>query len=82
VAAAPARAAEPDPRRSEPGPAGWILAGLVLTVAAAVVLRFVTRSDLWLDEALTVNLAKLPLSDLREALRHDGAPPLFYVLLH
>ena len=59
-----------------------MLAALLLTVAAGVVFRFVTRSDLWLDEALTVNVAKLPLSDLREALRHDGAPPLFYVLLH
>jgi hypothetical protein len=82
VAAAPARAADPDSLRTEPGPTGWILAGLVLTVVAGVVFRFVTRSDLWLDEALTVNIAKLPLSDLRDALRQDGAPPLYYVLLH
>jgi uncharacterized membrane protein len=57
-----------------------ILAGLV--VAAGLVFRFVTRSELWLDEALSVNIARLPFSDLREALRHDGAPPLYYVLLH
>ena len=43
---------------------------------------FYTRSDLWLDEALSVNIARLPLVDLHEALRHDGAPPLYYVLLH
>jgi hypothetical protein len=60
----------------------WALVVAVLVVAAGVVLRFVTRSDLWLDEALTVNIARLPLSDLHEALRHDGAPPLFYLLLH
>jgi hypothetical protein len=41
-----------------------------------------TRSALWLDEALTVNLARLPLSQLQGALKHDGAPPLYYVLLH
>jgi mannosyltransferase len=54
----------------------------VLAIAAGVVLRFVTRSALWLDEALTVNIAALPLGDLEQALRHDGHPPLYYVLLH
>jgi hypothetical protein len=53
-----------------------------LVVAVGIVLRFWTRSDLWLDEALTVNIARLPLHRLPNALRHDGAPPLFYVLLH
>jgi mannosyltransferase len=55
------------------------LAGVVV---AGVVLRFVQRSPLWLDEALSVNIARLPLGDLFEALRHDGHPPLYYVLLH
>jgi hypothetical protein len=82
VAAAPARATDPDAGRADPGPPRWLVVGLLLTVAAGLAFRFVTRSDLWLDEALTVNIAKLPLSDLRDALRHDGAPPLFYVLLH
>lgn len=63
----------------------WRVAGIAavgVVLAAAVVLRFVTRSDLWLDEALSVNIARLPLSDLHGALERDGAPPLFYVLLH
>jgi hypothetical protein len=51
-------------------------------VAAGVVLRFVQRSPLWLDEALSVNIAGLPVGDLLEALRHDGHPPLYYLLLH
>ncbi|HEX2737911.1 MAG TPA: glycosyltransferase family 39 protein, partial [Acidimicrobiia bacterium] len=59
-----------------------IVAGIVIVIAAGVVLRFVARSDLWLDEALSVNIARLPLDQLREALRHDGAPPLYYLLLH
>jgi len=60
----------------------------VIAVAAAVViaiglvLRFWTRSQLWLDEALTVNIARLPVRHIPGALRRDGAPPLFYVLLH
>jgi 4-amino-4-deoxy-L-arabinose transferase-like glycosyltransferase len=57
-----------------------VVVGLVLAVS--IVLRFVTRSDLWLDEALSVNIARLPLGDIPDALRRDGAPPLYYVLLH
>ncbi|HUP84179.1 MAG TPA: glycosyltransferase family 39 protein [Acidimicrobiales bacterium] len=49
---------------------------------AGIVLRTSTRSELWLDEALTVNLANVPLGHLTEALRRDGAPPLYYALLH
>ncbi len=56
--------------------------GVVVVMVAAVVLRFWTRSDLWLDEALTVNIARLPLHELPSYLRRDGAPPLYYVLLH
>jgi mannosyltransferase len=56
--------------------------GVVLVVAASVLLRFWTRSGLWLDEALTVDIARLPLHAIPEALKHDGAPPLYYYLLH
>jgi 4-amino-4-deoxy-L-arabinose transferase-like glycosyltransferase len=56
--------------------------GFALVLVVGAVLRFWTRSALWLDEALTVDIAKLPLHDLHAALRRDGAPPLYYVLLH
>ena len=56
--------------------------GTVLVMVAALVLRFWTRSDLWLDEALTVNIARLPIHEIPSYLRRDGAPPLFYLLLH
>ncbi len=59
-----------------------IAVGVVAVMVAALVLRFWTRSDLWLDEALTVNIARLPLHQIPSFLRRDGAPPLFYVLLH
>jgi len=55
---------------------------VALVVGAGLVLRFVTRSPLWLDEALSVNIASLPIGEIPEALRHDGHPPLYYVLLH
>ncbi len=61
-------------------------AAVAVTVAsvlvAGVVARFLTVSPLWLDEALTVNIARLPLGDMFVALRHDGAPPLYYLILH
>lgn len=60
----------------------WIGAGIVVAFAVALVLRFLSLSHLWLDESLSVNIAKLPLGDIPAALRHDGAPPLYYVLLH
>src|ERR1700676_2257923 len=53
-----------------------------LLFVVGLVLRFWTRSHLWLDEALTVNIAALPLRQIPGALRHDGAPPLYYAILH
>jgi hypothetical protein len=55
---------------------------LACVAVAGVVLRFVTESDLWLDEALSANIAALPVGDLFDALARDGHPPLYYLLLH
>ncbi|MDQ1497434.1 MAG: hypothetical protein QOI86_774 [Actinomycetota bacterium] len=76
----PAPAPAGAPRRT---PWGALGAGAVgAAVAVGILVRFVARSHLWLDEALTVNIAAVPLRSLTEALRHDGAPPLYYVVLH
>ncbi|HYD10889.1 MAG TPA: hypothetical protein VEA78_12380, partial [Acidimicrobiales bacterium] len=64
------------PARAVPG----ILAGVA--VAVGVALRVASTSDLWLDEALSVHIAELPLGDMIDALRRDGHPPLYYLLLH
>lgn len=59
---------------------------LVLVTAlftlVGIVLRFLPRRALWLDEALSANIASLPLSEIPAALEHDGHPPLYYFLLH
>ena len=59
---------------------------LPVAIAVALVLgvlaRLSTRSGLWLDEALSVHIARLPLGEIPAALRRDGAPPLYYLLLH
>src|SRR6478752_3738779 len=59
-----------------------VVLAVVGVVALGVVLRFVCQSDMWADEVLSVNIAKLPFDRLMPALRHDGAPPLYYLLLH
>jgi mannosyltransferase len=59
-----------------------LVAVVAVAVVAGTVVRFWPRSDLWLDEALSVNIARLPIGDIGEALRRDGHPPLYYLLLH
>jgi 4-amino-4-deoxy-L-arabinose transferase-like glycosyltransferase len=71
--------AEPRPRSGHPA---GLFAGAGTIIAAGLFLRFFTTSHLWLDEALSVNIARLPMSHLVDALRHDGAPPLYYAVLH
>jgi 4-amino-4-deoxy-L-arabinose transferase-like glycosyltransferase len=61
----------------------WIGGFLVLVIAGSTYLR--TRDiggQYWMDEALAVGIASHPLSAIPEVLRHDGSPPLYYVLLH
>jgi hypothetical protein len=61
---------------------GWLVV-VGLALAGGLVLRLVvTRTPLWLDEAQSVAIARLPLSEIPGALRQDGHPPLYYALLH
>lgn len=82
----PARTARPARGATPPSTSDWrsivLAAGAAVAIAVGIVLRFTTRSSLWLDESLTVEFASLPLTDIPHALRQDGAPPLFYLLLH
>jgi mannosyltransferase len=60
----------------------WLLGAGILVTVVGVVLRFTCPSALWLDETISVNISRLPLTQIPTALSHDGAPPLYYVLLH
>jgi hypothetical protein len=75
----PAVPQPPDARRV---PSWLVTLSLVGVGVLGAALRLWTPSKLWLDEALSVNIASLPLGDMFEALKHDGHPPLYYVLLH
>ena len=67
--------AEPDTQKDRDArPEIVVLA--VVALAIGLFTRFVTRSSLWLDEALSVNIAQLPIGEITEALKHDGHPPL------
>lgn len=54
----------------------------VACTAVGVVMRWWPRSALWLDEAQSVSFAELAVRSIPHALREDGAPPAYYVLLH
>ncbi len=73
----------PESRRP-PAPPGtrWWQVAVVATVVVGVALRLISYGPLWLDEAQSVSIASGPLRQIPAALHHDGAPPLWYVLLH
>ena len=59
----------------------WVRAGLAAVVLIGVIVRFLPRGELWLDEALSANISELGPSGIGDALRRDGHPPLYYWLL-
>ena len=60
MTALPLAPAREDAADSPPWPQVAVVA-LVLAVVAGLVLAFAARSALWLDEALSVSIARLPL---------------------
>jgi mannosyltransferase len=67
-------------------PTWFIPVALAVLVVAGIVLRFLARQALWLDESQSVAIARLPLhgpgTTLWTGLKQDGSPPLYYLLLH
>ncbi len=73
-----------EPERLRRVPVWASTAGLlVFLIAVSAVLRthFIT-GQFWEDEAITTGIASHSLSAIPGVLRHDGSPPLFYLLLH
>jgi uncharacterized membrane protein len=63
----------------------WATSGgflIVLIAASAFIRTRFISGQFWMDEAITTGIASHPLGQIPGLLRHDGSPPLFYVLLH
>lgn len=73
--------AETSQRRVLMTPSNMLLYMIVGFIFAGTILRFWPRSDMWLDEALSLNIAQTGLDGIPDALRRDGHPPLYYYLL-
>jgi hypothetical protein len=55
---------------------------VVLLAASAYVRTRALGGQFWIDEAITTGISLHPLSVIPGILRHDGNPPLYYLLLH
>ena len=60
----------------------WVAAAGVVVCLLGIAARFAATGPLWLDESLSVHIARLPYGELVDALKHDGSPPVYYLLLH
>src|SRR5436305_15257679 len=63
----------------------WLVAGGALVLLTALSLFMRTRylsGQFWMDEALSVGISSHSLTSIPGVLRHDGSPPLFYLMLH
>jgi hypothetical protein len=61
----------------------WIGGGLVALMALSAFMRSrYIGGQYWMDEAITTGIALHKLSAIPGVLRHDGNPPLYYMMLH
>ena len=67
---------------SKPSPGALLALFGVLGVALALRLWGLGRESLWLDEATSLKLARMPVATLVAWTAQDIHPPLYYVLLH
>ena len=60
-----------------------VAAAVAALVAVAAMLRLRALSaPYWIDEGISVGISSHPLGAIPGALRQDGSPPLYYLLLH
>lgn len=59
-----------------------IVAGLLGLLLFSFLLRYTAiHARYWIDEGLSVGIARHPLTEIPGLLRQDGSPPLYYLLL-
>jgi mannosyltransferase len=76
--------APPDSKRPRLSPLAilGIAAGLALVAWSVYVRSRAFHEAYWIDEGLSIGIAKHSLLDIPSILRQDGSPPLYYMLLH
>jgi mannosyltransferase len=63
--------------------AAWPAAVLALTAYAGLERAGkALGAPLWIDEGLSIGIARHPLGEIPGLLRQDGSPPVYYALLH
>ncbi len=63
----------------------WMVVSAVLIVVTAISAVLRTRylsGQFWMDEGLSVGISSHSLLSIPTVLRHDGSPPLYYLMLH
>jgi uncharacterized membrane protein len=75
------------PRWLDRVPRGLIVGGLLLlliAISAFIRTRYIAgaKGQFWMDEAITTGISSHPLSAIPGVLRHDGSPPLLYLVMH
>ena len=58
------------------------MAGLALAAWSVYVRSRAFSETYWIDEGLSIGIARHAFFDIPGVLRQDGAPPLYYLLLH
>ena len=59
-----------------------IVAGLALVAWSIYVRSRAFKEAYWIDEGLSIGIARHSFFDIPGVLRQDGSPPLYYMLLH
>jgi len=55
---------------------------IIITLISAYLRTKYITGQFWEDEAITTGIASHSLSAIPGVMRHDGSPPLFYLMLH
>ncbi len=72
------------PDRLERLPLGLVVGVVLLLITAlsAFLRSRYLNGQFWIDEGLSVGISSHSLLSIPHVLRHDGSPPLYYLLLH
>jgi mannosyltransferase len=71
----------PPEQRPTPGRVSLIVLGALVALGALLRFYAIGRGSVWMDEAVSIDFARMPLGDFLAAVRNDEANMAFYHLL-